>query len=83
VAKVLFAETSTAGLRHYPVDRIIMDRRMESADVRGAAVGVKVLEYEDIIKYSPEWDDCVSTGEKLNIPAAEVYSLAKSAFCRS
>ncbi|WP_303850085.1 nickel pincer cofactor biosynthesis protein LarC [Seleniivibrio woodruffii] len=83
VARVLFAETSTAGLRHYPVERIIMDRRMESADVRGVKVGVKVLEYKDIIKYSPEWDDCVAAGEKLNIPAAEVYSAAKAAFYRS
>ncbi|MGE4266901.1 MAG: nickel pincer cofactor biosynthesis protein LarC [Deferribacterales bacterium] len=83
VAQVIFADTSTAGLRHYPVDRIIMDRRMESVDIRGEKVHIKVLEYKDIVKYSPEWDDCVAAGEKLNMPAAEVYSAAKSVFYRS
>ncbi|MCD8554449.1 nickel pincer cofactor biosynthesis protein LarC [Seleniivibrio sp.] len=82
VARVLFADTSTAGLRYYSVDRIIMDRRMESVDVRGETVHVKVLEYKEIIKYSPEWDDCVAAGEKLNMPAAEVYSAAKAVFYR-
>ncbi len=80
VAEILFANTSTAGLRHYPVDRIIMDRHMEETEVLGEKVAVKVLEYGDIKKFSPEWDDCVRVSEKLGMPASKVYEMAKAMY---
>ncbi|WP_415238002.1 nickel pincer cofactor biosynthesis protein LarC [Seleniivibrio woodruffii] len=80
VAEILFANTSTAGLRHYPVDRIIMDRHMEETEVLGEKVAVKVLEYGGIKKFSPEWDDCVRVSEKLGMPASKVYEMAKAMY---
>lgn len=76
-AEQLFRHTSTAGVRFYPVDRIVMDREMVSVDVQGVSVAVKKLVYKDIVKLSPEWDSCVSAAEKLGISPMTVYDLAK------
>lgn len=78
IADILFRHTSTAGMRYHRSDRMVMDRHMESVEVSGEKVNVKVLSFGDIKKYSPEWDDCVRAGEKLGCAPSIVYDTAKA-----
>ena len=77
-AQFLFRNTSTAGLRYRPLERIVMDRVVSPIDEDGQLVGIKKLTYKDIEKYSVEWDDCEKAAERLNIAPYEVYMKALS-----
>jgi len=77
-AEILFAETTTAGVRYYKTDRIIMRREMVTVYVDNEPVKLKKLWYKDIVKYVPEWDDCAEASKKLNQPVMKVYSKAVS-----
>ena len=58
-ADILFSETTTIGVRHYPVDRIIADRKMILVDLPWGSVHVKVA-YRNgrVVQVMPEYDDC-------------------------
>lgn len=79
VAEALFAHTSTAGVRYRKTDRIVMDRVIKNVKVDGKQVGVKILSYKDIIKHSPEWEDCKKVAEQIGKTPYEVYDRAKAA----
>ena len=57
--------------------RVVMDKSFIETRIRGEKVAVKKLQYKDIVKYSPEWEDCAAASKKLGIPAAEIYSEAQ------
>ncbi|MGE4318434.1 MAG: nickel pincer cofactor biosynthesis protein LarC [Deferribacterales bacterium] len=77
-AEILFANSSTAGVKYYPVERIIMDREMITVNVMGEGVAVKKLTYGGTVKYSPEWDSCVAAAHRLNTAVMNVYEMAKA-----
>jgi uncharacterized protein (TIGR00299 family) protein len=82
-AELLFYHSSTAGVRYRTEDRIIMDRVFVTSEAFGNEIRVKKLSYGDIIKYSPEWDDCVKYSAEKGIPAMDIYTQAKTdAFTR-
>ena len=59
IAAVLFAETSTIGLRYHPVSRIKLAREIEEVETRWGRVRVKVSRAgDDTVTLSPEYDDC-------------------------
>jgi len=59
IAAVLFAETSTIGLRFHPVARLKLARETIEVDTRWGRVRVKVSRAgDDILTVSPEYDDC-------------------------
>ena len=74
----LFTHTSTAGIRKRLTDRVVMDRTFVYVKIEGRDIAVKRLSWKDIIKYTPEWDDCAAVSRALNRPAAEIYSLAQT-----
>ncbi|PLX67068.1 MAG: TIGR00299 family protein [Denitrovibrio sp.] len=78
IAKILFKHTTTAGLRHYATDRIVMDREIVETKVNNEIVRLKKLTYGEISKHSPEWDDCVSVGNKTGESPMSIYEKAKA-----
>jgi pyridinium-3,5-bisthiocarboxylic acid mononucleotide nickel chelatase len=59
IAAVLFAETSTIGLRYHPVARLKLAREIKEVDTRWGRVRVKVSRAgDDTVTLSPEYDDC-------------------------
>lgn len=75
--RVILAHSSTAGIRRRIIHRIIMDRSFIEVKIKGEKVSVKKLVWKDIVKYSPEWEDCSKAANKLNITVAEIYSIAQ------
>ncbi|MGH7915003.1 MAG: LarC family nickel insertion protein, partial [Candidatus Binataceae bacterium] len=59
IATILFAETSTIGLRYHPVARLKLRREIKEVDTRWGRVRVKVSRAgADTVTLSPEYDDC-------------------------
>ncbi len=69
VCDFLFAETSSIGLRFYPVQRRIADRKMLDVTVSGSRVAVKVSSYRGkLTQMMPEYDDCQAAARETGLP---------------
>jgi uncharacterized protein (DUF111 family) len=58
LAKVLFAETSTIGVRFHPVARLKLRREIREVETRWGRIKVKFSEGDGAITATPEYDDC-------------------------
>lgn len=73
IAACLFAETSTIGLRHYPVQRQIADRVNKKITTPWGEASVKVSSYQNkICNIAPEFEDCRKLAEEHNIPLKQI-----------
>lgn len=58
LARIIFEETPTIGIRHYPVGRMILKRDSQKIKTRYGDVNVKIVEEPDGSKRAmPEYDD--------------------------
>ncbi len=77
---ILFAETSTLGIREQIVDRHALPRTVKSMTTPYGAVRVKVAELEDgKVKSAPEYEDCRKLAQAHGVPLREVYQAAVEA----
>jgi uncharacterized protein (TIGR00299 family) protein len=70
LARIIFYETSTIGIRSYPIDRIILQRESKKIKTRYGEVAVKIVEQPDGRKRTmPEYDDIkrIAAAKKLPI----------------
>jgi len=70
LAKIIFQETSTIGIRCYPVARMILRRESTMVKTRFGEVAVKIVELPDGSKRAaPEYDDLkrIATAKKLSV----------------
>jgi hypothetical protein len=70
LARIIFHETSTIGIRYYPISRIILKRESKKIKTRYGEVAVKIVEQPDGRKRTmPEYDDIkrIATAKKLPI----------------
>lgn len=74
IAEVLLTETSTFGVRYYEVNRITLDRELQSIKTPYGLVKVKVGSLDgDILKISPEYEDCKKIARREKLPIKKVY----------
>lgn len=73
IAACLFAETSTIGIRHYPVQRQIAGRVTKRITTPWGEASVKVSSYQNkICNIAPEFEDCRKLAEEHNIPLKQI-----------
>lgn len=73
VCSTLFSETSTIGVRYYPVDRKVAHREFETINSPWGSVQVKLSSYNGkICSISPEYDDCRRLAQENAIPLKKV-----------
>src|SRR5580658_3837730 len=77
LTQVIFAETSTLGLRMYAAERRVEERRIEEVEtpwgkVRGKVAGQGM--------FSPEYDDCRAIAERTRTPLKQVLAAAVDAY---
>lgn len=68
LSEIIFTETSTLGLRYYPVSRMILKRETKKIKTRFGEVTVKIVEQPDGSKRAaPEYDDLkrIATARKV------------------
>lgn len=79
--QTMFLETSTIGVRYYPVQRRILEREMRVIEVLGTEIPVKVAWFgKDEVNIQPEFSACKKAAEKTNRPLREIMQLALKEF---
>ena len=79
LAGVVFAETSTFGLRVAPTRRLLLDERRATVAVDGEAVRVRLGYLGDrLVTASPEYEDCRAAAARCGRPAKDVYDRARA-----
>jgi len=77
---IIFAETTSTGVRFYEVLRAKLDRRVVKAKTKYGAVNVKVSgSVGEIFTTSPEYEDCARLARAKKVPLKTVYEEAKRA----
>ncbi|MCG2709928.1 MAG: nickel pincer cofactor biosynthesis protein LarC [Thermodesulfovibrionales bacterium] len=77
--KIIFEETTTIGLRFYEAGRQTLEREIKEINTALGKVKIKVSKLgSDIIKITPEYEDCKKLAKKLNMPLIEVMERVKS-----
>jgi uncharacterized protein (TIGR00299 family) protein len=80
VQRVLFAETSTIGVRTTSVGKHALDREWMDTDIDGQGVRVKVARLAgEVVNVSPEFDDVVRAATALGRPVKSVLAAAAAA----
>ena len=81
VEDVVFAETSSIGVRWQQVRRTVADRSMVAVQTEWGTVGVKVAERDgQVINVAPEFGDCRHLAEQSGAPLKKIYQAALQAW---
>lgn len=77
LSEVIFANTSTIGIRRYEVEREALDRKIVDVTTQYGSVRVKVA-YRNgsIVNYAPEYDDVLKAAVNSGVPVKTVYNEA-------
>jgi uncharacterized protein (TIGR00299 family) protein len=80
LAAVVFAETSTFGLRVLPVGRLHADERRGSVTIAGKDIGVRMAFVDGrLVTVSPEFEDVRAVAAAVGRPVKVVYEAAQAA----
>jgi uncharacterized protein (TIGR00299 family) protein len=81
VEKILFRETSTLGVRRWPVSRHKLDRAAHTVTTDWGPIEGKLgLITGQPPSFSPEYESCRRVAEEQNLPLKDVYEAARQAF---
>lgn len=78
--RLLFAETTTFGVRRHNVARVKMRRRHVTVNTPFGDIRMKVGEREGVVTASPEFGDCQAAARKHDVPLREVIAAANTAW---
>jgi pyridinium-3,5-bisthiocarboxylic acid mononucleotide nickel chelatase len=79
--EVLFAETTTLGVRRQEWERTVLDREVVSVETPYGPVGVKVGRRGGrVYNAQPEFDDCQRAAAARGVPVKEVWAAAVAAY---
>ncbi len=74
----VFRETSSIGVRFYPVERRTLDRVSQTAHPAGESVAVKTARFQGrTVTVHPEFEDCLRTARKTGLPLKDVQRRAE------
>jgi hypothetical protein len=78
IEEIIFRETSTLGIRSREVKRSCLQRKYFDLDSSVGRVTIKAAYYNDeLIKYSPEYEECSKIAKEKNISLQQAYDLIK------
>ncbi len=76
-ARIILTETSTFGIRHYDVNRTVLDREERTVKTSFGKVRVKVGSLSgSVLRISPEYEDCRKIARRKKIPLKNIYEEA-------
>ena len=75
----VFEETSSIGVRFFPVERRVLERSLTKIIVLGEDISVKTACLEGLeVNALPEYEDCKKVARKNKIPVKKVYEMAQA-----
>ena len=82
--ELLFAETTTLGVRGYAVERQALQRKIVAVETQYGPIDVKVAEINgEAIKVMPEYEQCRLAARAANVPLRLVEAAAIAAIERN
>jgi uncharacterized protein (DUF111 family) len=83
LVEAVFRETTSIGVRYYPVGRRVLERDMTTVRVGGEKVGLKVAKLGGrTVNVQPEYEDLLRASRKSKRPLKEIAHLAVGEFVR-
>jgi uncharacterized protein (TIGR00299 family) protein len=79
LVQLIFAETSTLGLRIYPAERRVQARSFEEVETPYGVVRIKISSEGS---YAPEYEDCRALAEKTGVALKHVIAEANFAYLK-
>jgi uncharacterized protein (TIGR00299 family) protein len=80
LAAIVFTESSTIGLRTYPVTRRMLQRETRTAATRFGPVRVKIARLGDrVVNVAPEYEDCRAAARAHGVAVKAVHAAAVAA----
>lgn len=84
IIESIFKETSTIGVRFYPVERRVLERSHSKVTVLGEDIAIKTASLgNEVVNAQPEYEDCQQAAKKTGLPVKRVEELARSEHIRS
>ena len=80
LAQMIFAETSTLGLRIYAAERRVKARRVVEVETGRGKVRIKVA---DNGSFAPEYEDCRKLARETGLPLKQILAEANLAYLKS
>jgi uncharacterized protein (DUF111 family) len=78
---ILFRETTTLGVRRWPVSRRTLNRRPHAVQTPWGSVEGKLAWSDELpVRFSPEYESCRRVAAEQDVPLSEVYQAAREAF---
>ncbi len=82
--EAIFRETSTIGIRYFPVTRRVLERKTVKVNVYGEKIAIKLAYLGDKeVNIQPEFEDCSKLAKKKNLPLKKVIQLALEEFSKT
>ncbi|MEX2302419.1 MAG: nickel pincer cofactor biosynthesis protein LarC [Bryobacterales bacterium] len=83
LAEMVFAETTTLGLRMHRAERRVLERRWETVETPYGAVRIKIgSENGKVRNFAPEYEDCRQLAVDRKVPLKDVIQQANHAYLR-
>jgi pyridinium-3,5-bisthiocarboxylic acid mononucleotide nickel chelatase len=74
LARLVLIESTAAGVRYYPVERMMLGRAVEERETSLGKVRVKVFQADGkLVRIAPEYEECRRIAEHTGRPLIEVY----------
>ncbi len=87
VESLLFRESSTIGIRTFPVSRVALERRQVSVETIYGPLDLKVAFRpgvpDETLNVAPEFESCHRTATALKVPLKRVYAEAIASYFRT
>lgn len=79
MTRLVFTETTTSGVRFYPVSRLKLPRSMSHVVYGGHKARVKIIDVPGGgVRVIPEYDDCKAIAQKTNKPILKIFNEIKN-----
>lgn len=81
IARMLFTETTTLGIRSYEVERRALERQVVRVETQYGPIDVKVARMNGhVVNEMPEYEQCRAAAVTANVPLRTVVTAARQAF---
>ena len=80
--KIVFAETTTLGLRYREEQKLMLSRSFASVETEWGPIRIKIgtLEGGEEVNFAPEFEDCRAIAEEHRVPLKQVMQAAIAAY---
>ena len=77
--QIIFTETTTIGIREYPLMRSILDREEKEVETVYGKAAVKQVTFRDMTRAYPEYDTVKKLAKRNKVPFMDIFDAVKEA----